>query len=183
MGENPWITADGACIFPAPYVQDSEQDSSKAAPSLPQDTPSQSLNRYIGTYNHPGFGDIQVTLQGAPREQLHLSMGRFLRAQLFYNSSQDTFYTNLTGVYWYMNDRIPVRFQSSSGNEVDILKMPMHSPFTTSTPFAFMRGNAQSERLHQGNRRSCTSTSVSPHSVGSDFVWLLVLVIVVLCEM
>ncbi len=160
MGESPWITADGACVFPAPYEENSDEDSSSEAAALPQDTPLQSLDNYVGTYNNPGFGDVVITIQRSPNKQLFMSMGKYLRAQLFYNASDKTFYTNLTGVYWYMDDRIPVRFDSS-GQDIDILNMPMHSPFSSTVPFAFTRGKAQAERQLNDHKFSCSSLATS----------------------
>ena len=177
IGETPWITAEGACEFPAPYKQDSDDESSVAP--LPQDYPPHQLSKYVGTYNHPGFGDIEVSIRTSPTEQLFLSMGRFLRAQLFYNSTSDRFYTNLTGVYWYMNDRIPIHFQSSlTGGEIDILKIPMHSPFDSTKPFAFMRGKAEAERLsgpNQSYKFGCTSASRALNT--SCLIYILVIII------
>ena len=161
--EEPWITAEGACEFPAPYKEESDDDDSLVA--LPQDNPPHQLNRYVGTYNHPGFGDIKISERTSPTKHIFLSMGRFLRAQLFYNATDDKFYTNLTDVYWYMKERIPVYFQSSSaGGNIDTLNIPMHSPYDSAKPFAFMRGDAQANRKSGPNQTyifGCTSASVA----------------------
>ncbi|XP_060074177.1 protein flp-like [Ylistrum balloti] len=81
LGETPWLDSSSACSFPAPW--------SDVSPSVPVTgmsqfrtfwNSSQPMEFYIGSYGHPAFGNISVTIEN--QTQLMLYYGRFGRMVL-----------------------------------------------------------------------------------------------------
>ena len=157
LRQSQWLNSSTACTFPAPWRHDDPDDEEDVVmnvpPPLPNDTIA-NLHSYAGVYSHPGFGNILISVPELEKSQsegssssthhvsrLRLRMGRAFDAFLYYNDSSDTFYTNFTGIYWYSNDRIPIKFQQSEDKRLmNRLYMPMHSPYELVRPACFIRG-------------------------------------------
>ncbi len=182
LGEEPWLTKEDACRFPAPYDEDDTNNpSSGSIPPIPRDTPPHPLDKYTGKYNHPGFGDISIS-KASTNDHLLLSMGQFLRAQLFYNETEEKFRTNFTDRYWFMTDRIPVIFKATSvTDQMDTLDIPMNSPYDTVKPFSFLKGKAAKVNRENPNYKFCAS-SYSKTTFHFSILFINILLVVVMSQ-
>lgn len=181
LGETPWLNATTVCTFPAPWVtEDEADDNSMSHDPLPDDDPPRPLESYTGTFTNPGFGDIIISRH--PSNQLEMHMGQLLHAFLHYNSSETTFYTNLTDKYWYLNDRIPLQFTSyMSSYGFDTLNIPLYSPFdkVEPTPFFKRNGDEKYETLRKKFNVFCTINCSQINYISPGIVILVT--ILVLC--
>ena len=179
----PWINSTTACTFPAPW--ESNNGRSSTTVGLADDSLPSGVKDFQGTFHHPGFGDINITYNDN-RNRLRMRMGQYLDAILLYNKTADTFYTNFTGKYWYSPYKIPLTFKRSlPSGEIDVLYMPLNSPWSEVEPFPFARGQAR--QLHKRNgvhRIICTSIAsnmaslnaislIIAHATLPIFYWML----------
>ncbi|XP_033742502.1 gigasin-6-like [Pecten maximus] len=99
LGETPWLDRRTACSFPAPW--------GNVSPSIPVSgvgqfrtfwNISRPMELYVGSYGHPAFGNISVTIEN--RTQLVLHYGRFGRMVLTPVTDSD-FKGRYIGPLWF----------------------------------------------------------------------------------
>lgn len=178
LGVNPWLNESTVCSFPYPWKPREENLTTK----LPKDSlPSHVIRDYVGVFNHPGFGDVTIS-RVARTNQLELHMGQELQAVLHYNETSNTFYTNFTGKYWYFKERLPVYFKSSSPKgKLDILYMPLSSPFNEAEPVPFMRGKARRNYKRSGSDNPSCGSGTVPFTSFPDKLLHVIVILTITC--
>ena len=110
-----------------------------------------------------------------------MRMGRFLRALLLYDKTQNVFLAKLVDKYSYESYTIPVAFRKTTvSGEIDVLEMPLSTPLTTSEPVEFTKvvacqESSDIERIYYGNTKTCISKASVP-SVSSTIIAYLFVV-------
>ena len=167
LGEEPWLNTTTACTFPRPW----RKPRPKPPPS-PRDlmTPRTShalpnnQQEYVGVYKNPGFDDAIITFNES-QNVLQFQMGNLLRALLLYNETLDTFFTKCVDIYWFNDDRMPMRFhKSETDGRIDILEMAMYTPYATAIPSRFIKGDKGNDNNGEeggSHKNSCVNSLAS----------------------
>lgn len=140
LREVPWLNTTTLCSFPEPWSRPVDSPEPETLPPpLPDDALPEHVVYYEGKYSHPSFGEVRI-IQDNNTGKLMFYMGEFMQAILHYNAKQETFYTNLTGKYWYSTDQIPMQFKPlpDQGSAVH-LHMPLYAPYETAERTTFFR--------------------------------------------
>ena len=173
LGEPTWFNASSVredCGKSSPDDASSQQNRDSNGADLSDDKLPRSPLDYVGVYENTVFGAVTISYNATSR-RLDLSMGRFLSASLHYKQEGDTFYTALTGVAWFIHDRIPVKF-TASGGKLGSLEIPLaKSTLDSSSTARFVRAGAGlSSAVGTLNLPATNFTDGSDCSVGPAIV-------------
>ena len=146
LGEMPWLNTTTICTFPKPWKTEEKPEESDDEPAsfheLSQQNSPHRSSEYMGKYSNPGFGDVIIS--SGVHTPLGFKMGQILEADLHYNASEDKFYTNFTGKYWYFKERIPLQFGDYITNKgYDTVYIPLYSPFDQVEAMPFFKGSSK----------------------------------------
>ena len=165
--EPHWLNHSTGCSFPSPWKTPRTGTS-----YVPDDPLGKPFDDYVGTYSHPGFGDVIIS-RNKTTNRLTLAMGEYLTAELLYGKQEDTFVTKLNGLLWFTNDDFTLKFKHSlPGGEIDTLVYLLRTPYDKISEVKFTRGRVESSGVQ-------TVNNVGPCVSGAGYTYNSVTVILI----
>ncbi|XP_046573503.1 uncharacterized protein LOC124281613 [Haliotis rubra] len=115
LAQPQWLNSTSACSFPSPWIQensngsDSETDGNRK-PANPPDTEI-GMERYIGSYGHRVFGELQVSLNKST-QNLHLHYGKLQGPLVIEDTNKHVFSLNRVTNYVRFETIVKEKFQT-----------------------------------------------------------------------